>query len=89
VGTRFSALPDRPWGPPSHLYNGHRVFPRGRGGWDGGGLPSHPNLVPKVLEKSRAIPLLTLRACMAYKKDENLPTSSQPKRCTKMTGGNI
>jgi len=26
-GTRFSARPDRPWGPPSLLYNGHRVFP--------------------------------------------------------------
>ena len=22
--------PDRPWGPPSLLYNGYRVFPRGR-----------------------------------------------------------
>ena len=34
--------------------------------------PSH--LVPKVLEKSRAIPLLTLRVCVAYKKGENLTT---------------
>ena len=33
-----------------------------------------PNLVPEVLEKSRAIPLLTLRARVAYKKGENLPT---------------
>ena len=33
----------------------------------------HPHLLPKVLEKSRAIPLLTLRACLAYKKGENLP----------------
>jgi len=32
---------------------------------------SPPHLVPKVLEKSRAIPLLTLRACVAYKKGEN------------------
>jgi len=30
VGTRFSARPDRPWGPPSLLYNGHRVFPGGK-----------------------------------------------------------
>jgi len=29
--------------------------------------------VPKVQE-SRDIPLLTLRACVAYKKGENLPT---------------
>ena len=26
-GVRFSARPDRPWGPPSLLYNGYRVFP--------------------------------------------------------------
>jgi len=30
VGTRFSASPDRPWGPPSLLYNGYRVFPGGK-----------------------------------------------------------
>ena len=30
VGTRFSACPDRPWGPPSLLYNGYRVFPGGK-----------------------------------------------------------
>jgi hypothetical protein len=28
--------------------------------------------VPKVLENSKAIPLLNLRACVAYNKDENL-----------------
>ena len=28
---------------------------------------------PKVLEKSSAIPLLTLKVCVAYKKGENLP----------------
>ena len=32
--------------------------------------------MPKVLEKSRAIPLLTLRAWVAYKKGENLATVS-------------
>jgi len=26
-GARFSAHPDRPWGPPILLYNGYRVFP--------------------------------------------------------------
>jgi hypothetical protein len=26
-GARFSARTDRPWGPPSLLYNGYRVFP--------------------------------------------------------------
>ena len=30
VGTRFSAHLDRPWGPPSHLENGYRVFPGGK-----------------------------------------------------------
>ena len=30
MGTRFSACPDRPWGPPSLLYNGYRVFPGGK-----------------------------------------------------------
>jgi hypothetical protein len=26
----FCTTPDRPWGPPSLLYNGYRVFPGGR-----------------------------------------------------------
>ena len=30
VGTRFSARPDLPWGLPSLLYNGYRVFPGGK-----------------------------------------------------------
>jgi hypothetical protein len=30
VGAKFSACPDRPWGPPSLLYNGYRVFPGGK-----------------------------------------------------------
>jgi len=29
-GTRFSARPDRPRGPPSLLYNEYRVFPEGK-----------------------------------------------------------
>jgi hypothetical protein len=29
-GARFSAHLDWPWGPPSLLYNGYRVFPRGK-----------------------------------------------------------
>ena len=31
VGMTFSFRQDRPWGSPSLLYNGHRVFPRGIG----------------------------------------------------------
>ena len=44
-GARFSARPDRPWGPPSLLYNGYRVFPRGKVG-RGVTLTTHPLLVP-------------------------------------------
>jgi hypothetical protein len=29
-GARFSAHPDRPWGPPSLLYDGYQVFPGGK-----------------------------------------------------------
>jgi hypothetical protein len=29
-GEIFRTCPDRPWGPPSLLYNGYRVFPGGR-----------------------------------------------------------
>ena len=39
-------------------------------GWrrQGCGFNPHPILLPKVLEKSRAIPPLTLRACVSYKR---------------------
>jgi hypothetical protein len=29
-GEFFRTCPDRPWGPPSLLYNGYRVFPGGK-----------------------------------------------------------
>jgi hypothetical protein len=29
-GEIFRTSPDRPWGPPSLLYNGYRVFPGGK-----------------------------------------------------------
>jgi hypothetical protein len=34
-GGIFRTRPDRPWGPPRLLYNGYRVFPRGKavGAW--------------------------------------------------------
>jgi hypothetical protein len=34
-GEIFLTRPDRPWGPPSLMYNGHRVFPGGKaaGAW--------------------------------------------------------
>jgi len=39
----------------------------------GRGAHLHPYLVPKFLERSRAIPLLTLRAGVVYKNGEKLP----------------
>ena len=53
-GARFSVRPDRPWGPPSLLYNRYRVFPD-----RGVMLTTHPPLVPRLWE-SRAIALPTL-----------------------------
>ena len=41
--------------------------------WNGADTP-HSHLVCRGPRKSRAIPLLTVRAFVAYKKGENLPT---------------
>ena len=56
--------PDLPWGPPSLLYNGYRVFPGGEaaGAWC---WPHHPHLQCRGLKKGRAIPLSTVRALVA------------------------
>jgi hypothetical protein len=40
-GEIFRTYPDQPWGPPSLLYNGYRVFPGGKGG-RGVTLTTHP-----------------------------------------------
>ena len=53
-GTRFSAVQTGPGAYPASCKTGTRVFPGGRGG-RGVGLTPHPHLVPKDLEKSRAI----------------------------------
>ena len=55
-GRAFRSRPDRPWYPPSLLYNGYRVcYPTiKRPG--GGVLTTHPNLRPSF--KSRAISVL-------------------------------
>jgi len=66
----FRTCPDRPWGPPSLQYNFCRVFPGVSGGRGVGLTPPFPSNV-EVLEKSRAIPLLTLSTFVAYKKGEN------------------
>ena len=39
-GEIFRTCPDRPWGPPSLLYNGYRVFP---GGKERPGRDAHPS----------------------------------------------
>jgi hypothetical protein len=40
-GEIFRTSPDRPWGPPSLLYNGYRVFPGGKAA-GGVALTTHP-----------------------------------------------
>jgi len=52
---RFSVRPDRPWGPPSLLEDGYRVFPRGKVR-PGRAADHSPLLVPRSW-KSTAIPL--------------------------------
>ena len=57
-GEIFRTSPDRPWGPPSFLYNGYQVFP---GVKERPGLNADP-LTPLLLSwsrKGRAIPLLS------------------------------
>ena len=48
-GEIFRTCPDRPWGPPSLLYNGYRVFPGGkeRSGRDAGPSPPSSAVVKK------------------------------------------
>ena len=69
----FPPVQTGPGAHPASCTVGTRSFPRveAAGAW--GCLP-HLLLVPKVLEKCTAIPLLTLRACVLNKKSENLPT---------------
>ena len=62
-GEIFRTRPDRPWGPPSFLYNGYRDFSRSKAA---GALCWPPTViwVPRSW-KGRAIPLLTLWAFVA------------------------
>ena len=50
VGARFSAPVHRPWGPPSLLYNGYRVFPGGKaaGAWRWPPTPSSAEVKERV-----------------------------------------
>ena len=62
-------LPDRPWGPPSLLYNGYRVFPGVESG-RGVTQTSHPLLVPRSKDRVELYLLLSLRAFVACRKGE-------------------
>ena len=44
----FRTCPDRPWGPPSLLYNGYRVFP---GGKERPGCDADPSLPSSAVVK--------------------------------------
>jgi len=46
-GEIFRTRPDRPWGPPSLLYNGYRVFPGGKER-PGRGVDHPPDLAPRL-----------------------------------------
>ena len=46
-GEIFRIRPDRPWGPPSLLYNGYRVFPGDKAA-GGAVLTTHPHLSAEV-----------------------------------------
>ena len=47
-GEIFRTRPDRPWGPPSLLYNGYRVFPGGKAAGEET-LATHPyDLAPRL-----------------------------------------
>jgi len=59
-GEIFRTCPDRPRDPPSFLYNGYRVFPGVKSGLNVALTPQ--TLLLPWSRKSRAIPLLPLRA---------------------------
>jgi len=59
-GEVFRTCPDRPWGPPSLLYNGYRLFPGGEER-PGRAADLSPLLVPRS-RKSIAMPLLPIWA---------------------------
>ena len=65
-GEIFCTYLDWPWGPPSLLYNGYRVFPGGKERL-GRDTDPHPLLVPWS-RKGRAIPLLPLWAILPVQK---------------------
>jgi len=73
----YLTCPDRPWGPPSLLYNGYWVFPGGKDVT----LTPHPLLVPRS-RNSRAIPLLHLWAVRTVRS----LSACTVQGCNKLTG---
>ena len=63
-GEIFRPCPDRPWGPPSLLYNGYRVFPGGkeRPGRDVDSSPPSSAVVMKESSYTSTLPM-GLTAC--------------------------
>jgi hypothetical protein len=64
-GEIFRTRVDRPWGPPSLLYNRYRVFPGGRVA-RGMALTTHPHLAPMLKKENSYIstPTLGLRGLL-------------------------
>ena len=58
-GEIFRTCPDRPWGPPSLLYNGYRVFPGGkeRPGRDADPSPPSSTVVKKEYSYTSTSPM--------------------------------
>jgi len=72
IGSRCVEIfrrPDLPWGYKASCTMGKDSFPGVESGRSAT-LTPHPLLVPRSIKQSRAIPLLSLRAFVAYRKDE-------------------
>ena len=59
-GEIFRTCPDRPWGPPSLLYNGYRVFPGGKKRQNFIQPPCPPIHIPATFQISTDAPLVNI-----------------------------
>jgi hypothetical protein len=60
----FRIRPDRPWGPPSLLYNGYRVFHGGKAA--GRGVDHPPHQAPRLKKEQSYTSTSWLRPCRIY-----------------------